>query len=443
MKINKKSISIAMLLPLLLSCGDQIINKGEWISITSTSLSVHSTTSNIVSPFNTSIALKYFKNENKTYSETFDKDLKNKFLSIVSDLHTKFDRHFYYYEDQESKKIVTSVKTINDSYGSGEEIFCSEELYKLIKDGYRLTIDTNGYFNFFIGKLNDYWDGIFHDYNDELIYNDRIIDPLYDEEYRNELNRLTYAVPTLEEVRNLITFNDENKSVIFNVLEDKEYNGELLSRSNKTSLYRPLLTPGGIAKGLLVDYLKSSLLNDSYTDGFINAGSSSLSSLSDLSFTEKGYQAISITDPRGDNPFQREKALTVILYKDYGLSTSGVYTIGKSYQIKDPKDENKIVYRHHIVNPYTGECSQYHASVSLFSSTFSNAELDALSTTFVNLSIEDSLLFKEELLEKYPNHDLKFIMMDFANDDKLKIHIDNELKENVEINATNVEVSYE
>ena len=101
-----------------------------------------------------------------------------------------------------------------------------------------------------------------------------------------------------------------------------------------------------------------------------------------------------------------------------------------------------MIYRHHIVNPYTGECSQYHASVSLFSSTFSNAELDALSTTFVNLSFEDSLIFKDQLLTKYPNHDLKFIMIDFASDKKLNIYIDNELKENVEINATNVEVIY-
>lgn len=441
MKLNKKTVSISLLIPLLVGCGNQVINEGEWVTLTSTSLAIHSTTSNIVSPFNTSIAVKYFKNNKSTYSENFDKELKSKFLDITKDLHKKFDRHFYYEDD--NKNVVTSIKTINDSYGSGEEVYCSEELYKLIKDGYRLTIDTNGYFNFFIGKLNDYWDGIFHDFNDELIYNDRNIDPLYDEEYRNELNRLTYTVPTLEEVRNLITFNDENKSVIFNVLEDKEYNGEILSRSVKTSPYRPLLTPGGIAKGLLVDYLKDSLVKDNYTDGFINAGSSSIASLSDLSFCEKGYQSLSITDPRGDNPYQREKALTVKLYKDYGLSTSGVYTIGKSYQINDPNDETKLIYRHHIVNPYTGECSQYHASVSLFSSTFSNAELDALSTTFVNLSFEESLFFKDELLKKYPNHDLKYIMIDFAKDNRLNIYIDKDLKNDVEINATNVEVKYE
>ena len=124
---------------------------------------------------------------------------------------------------------------------------------------------------------------------------------------------------------------------------------------------------------------------------------------------------------------------------DYGISTSGNYN-HNSYYI--PTDDNRL-YRHHIINPYTGDCSQEHSSVTIISKTFSNAQLDALSTMFVNLPLEQCFTYRNNLLAKYPDKDLSLIIMDTDKDNKLNIYIDSSLKKDVEIKASNCKVYYE
>ena len=175
-------------------------------------------------------------------------------------------------------------------------------------------------------------------------------------------------------------------------------------------------------------------------DGFVNAGSSSIASFSAPTFFEKGYQTFNFADPRSGS-LLRTLAVSVKVDFDYGISTSGNYN-NKSYSFK-PDDETKRVYRHHIVNPYTGDCSQEHASVTIFSRTFNNAQLDALSTMFVNLPLDQCISFRNELLEKYPSHDLSFIIMDRNDDDSLTIYIDQELKGISTVKAENCKVIYE
>ncbi|MGM9857681.1 MAG: FAD:protein FMN transferase [Bacilli bacterium] len=437
MKNRFKYLSILLCSSALVSCADKVINKGEWLVVSHSSASVLTSTNFQVVPFNTVMTLKYFKNEKKTYEDNFDQNIKTLFVDQINSLHKKFDRH-YNYKD-ESENIITSIKVINDSYGSGSPIKCDDELYALLKIGYNMTLETNGYFNFFVGNLNSFWDDIFYNVLDEG--NDvHVYDPYYSETQKIEMEKYACSTPTLDEVQTLFTFNDEAKEITFNTIDNKDYNGTLLERNKVDSKYRPVITTGGIAKGLAVDFIKEKFLSLNYTDAVINAGSSSLASVTAPTFFEKGYQKFSFADPRKGGSIVREIAFSLKVDYDYGISTSGNYN-QKSYYINIEND-NKL-YRHHIVNPYTGECSQEHSSVTIISKTFSNAELDALSTMFVNLPLDQCFTYRDNLLSKYPDKDLSLIIMDTQKDDSLNIYIDSILKDDIKVETSNCKVYYE
>ena len=437
MKNKFKYLSILLCSSSLISCADKVINKGEWLVVSNSTASVLTSTNIPVVPFNTVMTFKYFKNEKKTYEDNFDEKVKSIFLDQINSLHKLFDRH-YNYKDEDGN-IITSIKVINDSYGSNTPIKCDDKLYSLLKVGYEMTLETNGYFNFFVGKLNSFWDDIFYNVLDEG--NDvHLYDPYYSQEQNLEMLKYANATPTIDEVKALFTFNDEEKEITFNAIDNKEYNGSILERNKVTSKYRPVITTGGIAKGLAVDYIKEKFLSLNYTDGVINAGSSSLASLTAPTFFEKGYQLFNFADPRTGSSIIRDIAFSLSVNYDYGISTSGNYN-HNSYYINT--DDNNRLYRHHIINPYTGDCSQEHSSVTIISKTFSNAQLDALSTMFVNLPLEQCFTYRNNLLAKYPDKDLSLIILDTDKDNKLNIYIDSSLKKDVEIKASNCKVYYE
>lgn len=79
--------------------------------------------------------------------------------------------------------------------------------------------------------------------------------------------------------------------------------------------------------------------------------------------------------------------------------------------------------------------------MSLVSKDLSNAELDALSTAFVNLPLEDGLKFRRELIEEY-DCDLNIIFIDIDDADNLSITINEEFKDAVTIAKKEFNVAY-
>lgn len=433
--MGKKRILLSLLcLPLLFSCSPK--SDGEWVSFTCNDF-IATINNQYVIPFNTQMKLSYFKKNNQEYSETFDNNLSSLYKSSVINLHKTLDRHYDYLDDNNRK--VNNVKTINDSYATGEEVLCTDELYDLLKLGYQLTLDTNGYFNFFMGSLTDFWDEILDRVNDFDPIDE--LDPLYNKERYNEMIKLKESIPTLDEIKNIFTFNDKTKSVTFKPIEDKdEYD-----RHHNLSLYRPYITSGGISKGYATDLIKKILLDNGYSDGYLNSGSSSITSLSDFTFTKKGSQTISIADPRVRG-FQREICFSIDVSRDYSLSTSGNYTTGMSYIINNP-DTGEKIYRHHIINPYTGECSQEHASVTLISHSFSNGHLDAFSTAFVNMNTEQGLQFRKDIIKKYSKSnnkefDLDVIYIDITKDNNLHITLNQDFDEEIKFSKKDYVITY-
>lgn len=387
--MNKTRLILLLLLVSILTSCNTI--SGEWRSVVASNVDIITTANTNVDPFNTVMQLSYFLNDD--YADTNEQTFANVtkiYKETISNLHKRFDRHYYY--KNKDDVLVTNVKTINDSFGTGNEIKCSDELYQLLKLGVECYELTNGQFNIFTGAITDYWDEVFgraHDYEPL-----KDIDPYYDELQKETLETLVDSIPSsLDEIKQQLTFNDGNKSVTFNKCDFN--NG-----------YKPLISVGGIGKGLATDLVKKELVSNGYKDGYLLSGGSSITTLSTPIFTrkEKGHK-ISVVNPAKSNIIEKEVAFSIKFTEEFNFSTSGNYTANKSYTFVD--DNDNIVYRHHIINPFTGYPESYYRSVSIMTHYFSSAQVDALSTAFMNLKLEDGLKLRKEILDKYPEADLE------------------------------------
>lgn len=407
--MKKKILFPCVILLSLCSCGETI--KGSWHSIVATQDDIITTINTTVPPFNTVMNLNYF-----LYDDQEDKNdqILNQVTSIynseVSRLHKIFDRHYYYKaQDDYSVDVITNIKTINDSYGTNQEVKCSDELYSLLKTsihGYEL---TNGYFNIFTGSLTDYWNQIFDEvlnFGGSLQDND----PYYNESKKQQLEEIVSSIPnTIEEVKQQLTFNDENKTVIFNKLEK--------------NVIRPYISVGGIAKGMATDIIKNKFIESGYLNGYLISGGSSISTVSKPIYTnkEKG-QNLSVINPATSNIVEKKAAFSLKFTEEFNFSTSGNYTTGKSYSFKT--DNGDIVYRHHIINPFTGYPESYYRSVSIATSYFSNAMVDIFSTALMNTSIEEGIVLRNKLFEMYPNGDFNvFYLRQIGDDDNAEVTV--------------------
>ena len=404
--MNKKVILSLLLTSCLCSCGNKL--SGEWRTIVASSKNLITQYNSNVEPFNTVMQLSYFLNDDyaDTNEETFTQVSKI-YNETIEDLHRKFDRHYYYKLNENDLEI--NIKTINDSFGTNKEIRCSEELYNLLKLGVSCYELTKGQFNIFTGSITDYWEDVFYRaYNYEALDE---IDPHFSDLQKERLETLVDSIPAnIEEINQQLTFNDDNKSVIFNNCEFN--NGEKIQ-----------ISVGGIAKGLATDMVKENLVKNGYKDGYLLSGGSSITTLSTPVFTskEKGHK-ISVINPAKSNIIEKEVAFSMKFTEEFSFSTSGNYTANKNYSFID--SNGNIIYRHHIINPFTGYPESHYRSVSIMTNYFSNAQVDALSTAFMNLSIEDGMKLRKEILNKYEGSNLEiFYICQEGNDSNAKVSV--------------------
>lgn len=399
--MKKRNLLSLSLVLFLISCNNDI--SGTWKSHVVTVASLPTTANTYVTPFNTAMQINYFLNdENKdSENEMIYSSVTSTYEMEVNRLHVLFDRH-YSYKDYDGN-IITNIKTINESYGTGNAIKCSDELYELLKQGIAVYELTDGMFNIFTGRLTNYWEELFsriYNYEDY-----KELDPYFNVDEKKHVASLVDAIPSnVEEINEQLTFDDENKTVTFN---ETEFNNGI----------KPIISVGGIAKGYATDIIKEVLVEKGFKDGYLISGGSSISSLSKPIYTkEAGGQKISVINPAKSTFFKKESAFSLKVTEDFSFSTSGNYTEGKSYSFVD--DDGNKVYRHHIINPFTGYPESYYRSVSILTHSFKNIMVDALSTAFMNLSLEDGLKLKEKILTLYPESDLELLYLIQENDDK-------------------------
>ena len=120
----------------------------------------------------------------------------------------------------------------------------------------------------------------------------------------------------------------------------------------------------------------------------------------------------------------KKAAFGINLKDEFSMSTSGNYTSGKSYGFYD--DDRSVIKRHHIINTFTGysNYSECVASVSVFSKKLDAGFLDAISTTLVNMTIEEGLEFRTK------------VMNDFDSDLEVVYIKENILEDTIEVIST-------
>ena len=393
-----KKFNILLVSFILFGC-DSSSNKykGTWENIYAKELIT--TINSKVNPFNTSMSLKYFVSEEIENKETLIQEVKNIYQTNIESLHKKYDSHYSYYLDESNKDLglEKNIKDVNESLDTDTYVKLNKETYDLLKLGVEYTKYSEGYFNIFVGEITDFWDEVFKEaYN----FGDISLDPYYSNEQKEKLDSLVKAIPIAnEEIDKVLEFKDDTLEVKFNSLKE-----------NNSSKGKISISVGGIAKGVATDIVKEKLLEKGYNKGYLFSGGSSVSSLGTPIYNNDKGQYLSVVDPRTAHLFGDDKkaALGVYLSEEFSMSTSGNYTSGKSYSFKD--DLDNYITRHHIINSFTGypEYKEGVASVSIFSKKLNAGILDAFSTTLVNKSIEDGLLFREKVMNDY-NADLEII----------------------------------
>ena len=359
--------------------------KGTWENIIASN--IIATHGGSVNPFNTVMSLKYFVSDDIEDKESMLNDIKSIYQTNISDLHKKFDRHASYYIDDSNTGLGTykNIKSLNFSKNNEEYLVLNKETYDLVKFGYEMTIYTEGYFNIFTGSLTDYWDEVFSEvYNDGLLSD---FDPYFSSSQKEKLEYLVSCIPTINELPNVISFDDSNNSIKFNSLSNDK---------NDISI-----SVGGIAKGYATEIVKNKLLEKGYESGYLFSGSSSISSLKNPIYNNSEGQYLSVLDPRSAaNIVDKKEAFGMYLVDEFNMSTSGNYTSGKSYDLMD-NDGKYITTRHHIIDSYTGYPSNNFASVTIFSKKLGASYMDAFSTALVNMDIEKGLEFRKKVMKDF------------------------------------------
>lgn len=398
--MKKKPLLLFSSLLVLASCSDRnatkevIFSLGEvvYLPTVSSSERLKLTDSSFVMPFNTYISGNVYCHEGDYTSEQIQR-IKDDFTFELEYDHALSDRHHSYTLDG---LPLVNVKSINDSYGKDEKVQVDPYLYDFLKKSYEFSLQSEGTFNIFLGKIND-------------IYEDKIAriqsmegDPeqtkldfalsemanlpfsSFSEDEKKEIAYYVASLPTQEEMKDILTFYPETNEVLFHSLRDG--NGNL----------RPLeISLGGCAKGYATEKIVDGFKKE-YPDicMILNSGTSSIKA-SGIRPDKKNWNI------RYVNPAYQEQKEDKNVYNDYevmisvqggfNLSTSGYY---ENYFIEKDGDDFRI--RSHILNPKTGYSVNFFDQVSVY---LDDAFLaDMYTTSLMNAS---SLEQAKSLFEKY------------------------------------------
>ncbi len=339
---------------------------------------------NILTAFQSSISIySYLQEKNlKIVQEKLDK-VKEKaiYLSVCFDAN-----HLFVDKDN---NLIKNLAYLNTFQQENTFIPLEEATYNLLKEACEITTYSKGYFNLCIGKLSSLWD--------EYIKKGDSIPS------SNLIDELLLEIPPYEEINNIFTFNDQDKSVCINY---------------KTKLN---ITFNGLAKGRFLDLIKEDLNDEA---SLVDAGSSSIEAYGDSIYDAWN---INLRNPNyTSDEMDKDSYLKIHKQGKFSLSVSGDY-------------QNYYIYNnqryHHIINPFTGYPSTLHRSCAVIGTNSTYA--DALSTVLMMLDIEDSKNLLK-IIEQEKKYKFKFITID---------EVDSKIIYNVEKDADyiekgNVTISY-
>lgn len=362
-----------------------------------------------VYPFDTAL---YLTTSVKNWTNQKINHVEELFASTIFEMHKEFDRHYNYIDSNNQR--ISNIKVINDSYGTGEAIPVSDDLFNLLEESIELTKLSQGKFNIAIGELSTYWDNFIEKYSDTYP-----TDPSLVPEENAKIMELKNSIPSYEEIDEVVSLDKINKTVTFNKYNDVE----------KLSL-----TAGAIGKGYAVEEVSKKLINEGITEAAISGGSSSINVLGKHPVNARWNIALSSQFLANNN-----NVGSIKMNEKFSISTSGdtVNRVHTQYN-----DEYKI--RHHIINPTTGYSENYYHKVTLVSKELPGGIMDAASTVLMNCNLDEAKVFIQNLEDKY-QCDVGAIFYIEENVGDTKLVVSNSLKTyfSKNKNCPNLEVVYD
>jgi thiamine biosynthesis lipoprotein ApbE len=359
-------------------------------SILGSTIRVESTEGVRLAPFYTVFFTAYEANASAEEKQA----VRDVLLEHVPRLHAYGDRHHEFLDGQGDP--IVNLAILNDSYATNTWLAIDEPFYRLLLLGRDLTILTRGQFNMFLGYVSDFWDTRLSNPFYPVRFPD--LDPLFNPIHRRELNRRLALIPMQEdEVTQTLELKQEfgQHYARFNAFNDASH-GELL------------MSLGAIAKGFANDELRSILLEQNLTRGFISNGTSSITAIGPR-YGNRPY-AWKVASPLPSLEF----AYTLTIQDRHALSTSGAYT-GVTIQAG-----NRSILRHHIIDPSTGYPSTQAVEINLISTTYPAAGLDALSTAFMTMNPSDAMIIRNALIQQ--GYDLEIAWVEIVSNSLLVTH---------------------
>ena len=294
---------------------------------------------------------------------------KNSFADIAKDfnlnfqmLHAYFDTHYRYSLRGEE---LSNLKTLNEHYGEDEFIRVPRELYEILTMAVDMTVLSKGKFNVAVGSLSDLWD-------DYIRRGQEQEDLSYAVPSEEEIKSALSAVPSYEEIGNIVEFDETTSSVRIGKLEGAE---------------EPVrLTLGAIGKGYAVRAMEKQFRGK--MTGYISGGESSVAMLSDAPFSE---WTLALSNPvyrrNTVSGFPRDHLNSTELR----LRKKGIFSFSTSgnYERFYYGDNGRIM--HHILNPIDGYPTEGFSSVSVLCDD--SAFADALTTALMAMTLEEGKEF--------------------------------------------------
>lgn len=316
---------------------------------------------NMVLPLNTTIRLT-MKDE-RLLEETIEE-----LSDIIYEYHMLFDAYHDY-------EYVTNLKTINDSYGTGQEVAINVELYNLIKEAIEYTKLSEGKFNLTIGSLYNVYEPLFS--NIPVVLEDP------------DISKAKACVVNYEDIDEVIVLG-EGQTIRFN-----EYDG--CEEKVQISL-------GAISKGYITDkaieYLDS--LDIYY---LLDVGSSNVYGHSDDNFT------VGIRSMYDMNDY----LFPVSLPPNTALSTSGDTN---NYYLVENEDGTTTI-RSHIIDAELGYSPNYYRNVTVI--TESNLSADLMSTVLFLCEDEEAINKYLKIFSDYFDEDIEYSLIEEISDKELKL----------------------
>ncbi len=321
-----------------------VIQKGS-----SDRLSVES--DELITPFNTYFQTSLYCYEGDYSSSQIDK-MKEDYQEKICYYHALSDRHYYYDYDE---KRINNIKVINDSYGKEEWIQLDPYLYDLLKRSYQFSIDSDGKFNIFLGEINDVYEKKLSEIHSSLNVSDedkKLMDVTglyfssFTEEEKDDIKKYVSYLPSLEEMKSMLSFDDDTNQVIFHALYDSD------GKQKKIQI-----SLGGSAKGYATEYYTSELKKE-YPDIclIMNSGTSSIKA------TAKRVDGKNFKIRYINPAYQEQIDALNSKYVDYEvmLSLSGPFSLSTSGFYENYFYENQdgdFIRRSHILDSATGYSS--------------------------------------------------------------------------------------